>query len=101
MSYICTKKILDIKGMSIETCRKIYKYLCDTYPNTKAYYNEFTFLGIRLDDLKSIPGFADKSARKLYDNIQTARQNTDLAHFIAALCIPNIGLTIGNAIMDK
>lgn len=101
MSYICTKKILDIKGMSIETCRKIYKYLCDRYPNTKAYYNEFTFLGVRLDDLKNIPGFADKSARKLYDNIQTARQNTDLAHFIAALCIPNIGLTIGNAIMDK
>ena len=45
--------------------------------------------------------FNVKSAKKLYDAIQAARQNVEFPKFIKALCLPGVGKTVGKILADE
>lgn len=97
IAYIGSKKVLDIEGMSIETARK----LVAAYPELVREKQIFSAFFLSQEEIEALPGFAKKSADKLYANIQGAAQNVDLAHFIAACAVPGIGMTVGTALMER
>nr|MCR5559807.1 hypothetical protein [Schwartzia sp. (in: firmicutes)] len=96
IAYIGSKKVLDIEGMSIETARKIVA----AYPELVREKQNFSAFFLSQEEIEALPGFAKKSADKLYANIQGAAQGVDLAHFVAACAVPGIGMTVGTALME-
>ena len=93
IDHIGSKKVLNIKGISESTIEKLesigkVKSAFDLFKLTKA-------------DFMELEGFKDKSAQNIVDAIQGGRKNVDLAHFVAACCIPHIGLTVGELLMKK
>lgn len=93
MAYMARKDVLNIEGLSIETARKI----CDEFE----ILSPFDIFEIGLDDFESLPGFAKKSAQKLYDNVQNACDNVTLERFVPACCVLNIGHDIGKKLAAK
>lgn len=83
---LSSREALNIAGLSKETIIKIMNY-CEE----KEYeYNFTTPLYFYKEDILNLPGFAEKSAEKLYNSIQKAKQ-TELKRFILAANIPLIG----------
>lgn len=95
IAYIGSKKVLDIDGMSIETARKIVT----AYPELVREKQNFSAFFLSKEELESLPGFAKKSADKIYTSIRKAAEGVDLAHFVAACAVPGIGMTVGTALM--
>lgn len=93
MAYMARKDVLNIEGLSIETARKI----CDEF----YIVSPFEIFDLCLDDFEGLPGFASKSAQKLYDNIQNACDNVSFEKFIPACCILNVGHDIGKKLAAK
>ena len=93
MAYMARKDVLNIEGLSIETARKI----CNEYD----ILSPFDIFEIDLLSFEELPGFAKKSAEKLYNNIQNACENVPLEKFIPACCILNIGHDIGKKLAAK
>lgn len=91
VAYIASKKILNIKGLSKATIEK----LIDN--GTIKEQNDLFTVGY--GELVNLEGFADKSAKTISTAIANARKNVDLAHFISACCIANVGLEVGNTLM--
>ena len=114
VAYLGSRRLLAIDGLSIMTARKLTGALRaegdapkddeaassgnETPPRITVPWDIF-----RLDEatFKKLPGFAEKSAAQLYGAIQRARAACDLAHFIAACCVPGIGLMVGDALMRR
>ena len=99
IAFVGSKDVLNIDGLSIETARKMVAYW--KQQDTKAlpvYTIMFTFT---TEMLMSLEGFAQKSAEKLYGNIQAASQNVELPRFIKALCLPGIGNDVGKILADE
>ncbi|MCR5758195.1 MAG: hypothetical protein K6F95_09870 [Selenomonas sp.] len=93
------REVLNIEGLSIETARKMVAYWKKQYAAVKPTYTiMFTFT---IEMLATLEGFAEKSAEKLYNNIQAARQNVELPRFIKALCLPGIGSDVGKILADE
>jgi len=92
ITHLASRDALDIEGLSNETAQK----LIDT---GKISYMFDIFL-LSADDIQNLPGFAEKSALKLYTAIQKAR-NTDLNRFIYALGISNVGKTASRDIAQS
>lgn len=83
---LSSREALNITGLSKETISKIMDY-CEI----KGYDYDFTTpLYLTKEDILKLPGFAEKSAEKLYNSIQKAKQ-TELKRFILAANIPLIG----------
>ena len=97
ISFLGRKDVLDIPGLSIQTARKIV----DEHWTAAQYLKQNIIFGLKLHHFQTLPGFADKSAQKLYDAIQAARKDVELPRFIKALCIPGIGNNIGKLLADK
>ena len=97
IAYLGSKKVLDIDGLSIETARKIMKVYGSFVKDNGVYY----IFDMTEEQFRILPGFAEKSARNLFDSIKDSRNGVDIAHFIAACCIPGIGITVGTALMKK
>lgn len=95
IAFLGQKDVLDIPGLSIQTARKIV----DMYDTSDDKQN--IIFSMSVEDIAELPGFAEKSAQKLYDAIQKACQNVELPRFIKALCIPGIGNNIGKILADK
>lgn len=94
IAYLGSKKVLDIDGLSIQTARAIVEKF-----ETKSPY---MVLNMKASSFMKLPGFADKSAKTLADNIKKCKDNKiDLAHAVAACCVSGIGVTIGNLLMKK
>lgn len=93
MTYLARKDVLNIEGLSIETARKI----CNEYD----IESSFDIFELSYKDILDLPGFAEKSATKLYDNIQYACEKVPLEKFIPACCILNIGHDIGKKLAAK
>ena len=97
MAYLGSKKILNVDGLSIETCRKIVTLAAERglalSPNL--------LFELKEEDFLTLPGFAVRSAKKLAKGIAKATEKVDLAHFIAALCFPGIGLNVGTVLMEE
>jgi len=100
IAFLGKKDVLDIPGLSIQTARKIVDaYDMDQYEYGGSPQN--IIFDLTVDDIKRLPGFAQKSAEKLYNAIQSAMKNVELPRFIKALCIPGIGNNIGKLLADK
>lgn len=93
IDYMVSKKILNIKGLSESTIEKLIQL------KQMASRNEI--LSVSFDDLMQLEGFAEKSANNISSAIASAKENVDLAHFIASCCIMNIGLDVGKLLMEK
>lgn len=97
IAFLGSKDVLDIPGLSIQTARKIVKVFNSLTDKIK----QNAIFELAPVDYKFLPGFGDKSAQKLYDAVQKARDNVELPRFIKALCIPGIGNTVGKILADK
>lgn len=83
--HFSKRDALDIEGLSEETVKKMIEA---GYIDTP--YDVFT---LTEDQLIQLPGFAERSASKLYTNIQKAR-TTSLKQFIYASGIPTVGRSV-------
>lgn len=99
IAFVGSKDVLNIEGLSIETARKMVAYWKAQYAAVKPSYT--IIFSFTPDMLASLEGFAEKSAEKLYGNIQAASQNVELPRFIKALCLPGIGTDVGKILADE
>lgn len=79
--HLAKRDALDIEGLSEETASKMVD---------KGLGHPFDIFNLSLNDILELPGFAKRSAEKLYDNIQKARK-ADLNRFLYAAAVPGIG----------
>ena len=92
MAHIASRKVLNVTGLSIETCRKLIEYL-------NGDVSPWAFLWLKAEDFEKLPGFGKKSAQKLATNIaKLFSQPIELDKIIAATSIPGIGNTVGKII---
>lgn len=96
IAFLGQKDVLDIPGLSTQTARK----MVETYPDILELKQNIIF-ELSVAEIKKLPGFAEKSAQKLYDAIQAARKDVELPRFIKALCIPGIGNDVGKKLADR
>ena len=97
IAFLGQKDVLDIPGLSIQTARKIV----DEHWTAAKDLKQNVIFELKTHHLRMLPGFADKSAQKLYDAIQGARKNVELPRFIKAMCIPGIGNDVGKKLADE
>ena len=97
MAYLGSKKMLNIDGLSIETCRKIVALAAER----GLELTQNLIFRLREEDFLALPGFAAKSAQRLAQGTAQACAGVDLAHFIACLCFPGIGLNVGTVLMEE
>lgn len=92
IDHYCSKKGLDIKGLSKATLEKLISWgwienIADLY-----------FLKEKADEWKKKPGFGEKSVAKILNAIEESK-NCTLVDFIAALGIPLIGKTVAKELV--
>ena len=93
IDYMASKHILNIKGLSEATIQKLIK--------SKNMVSRNEILSVSFKDLIALEGFAEKSANNIAIAIASAKENVDLAHFVATCCVTNIALDVGKLLMDK
>jgi DNA ligase (NAD+) len=97
IAYLGHKNILNIDGLSLETARKIVFAYKDNAINKR----QNMIFDLSCDQIESLDGFAKKSAKTLYDNIQKILDGISLDKFISACCILNIGNDISLKLAKK
>lgn len=99
IELLASRDALDIEGLSGATIEKMIEYYYEHDLET-VFELDFTLpLRMTLEDILALPGFAEKSAKKLYNNIQKAK-DTDLKRFIYAANIPLIGRSASEAMAN-
>lgn len=93
VDYLASKKVLDIKGLSESTIYKLH--------DADKLNTVYDLFRQNQHDFEDLDGFGEKSAKNVYDSIQNATKNVDLAHYVAASCVVGIGITVGTLLMDK
>lgn len=96
IAFLGQKDVLDIPGLSIQTARKIV----EKWPDASKKYKQNIVFAMYISVIESLPGFAEKSAQKLYDAIQNAIKPTEFPRFVKALCVPGIGRHVGQALEE-
>lgn len=92
MAHIASRKVLNIPGLSIETCRKLVNHF-------NGDISPWAFLWMKQEDFEKLPGFGPKSALKLTINIaKLYNQPIDIAKLVAATAISGVGNTVGKII---
>lgn len=91
--HLASKNCLDIRGMSEATLQDLISH--GFLRNFKDIY----YLSNNYNDLICLEGFGKKSVDNLLKSIEDSR-NVKLANFIAALGIPNIGLSAAKTISN-
>ena len=100
IKLLSSNEALNIEGLSVATIEKMLDYYEENDLGTVISL-EFTLpLYFTYENILALPGFAEVSAKKLYDNIQKAKQ-TELKRFIYAANIPLIGKTASEAIANE
>ncbi len=92
--HFCSKKGLDIKGLSEATLNKLMDWGWVNSPK-----DLFTLQSHRDEWIKK-DGFGIKSVDKILAAIE-ASKDCDLTHFISSLGIPFIGLTVARLIVEQ
>lgn len=93
VAYMASKGVLNIKGLSKATIEKL---IDKGVIKTK---NDIFKVGY--EDLIKLEGFGDVSANKIAEAIDACKYNVDLAHFISACCVQNIGKEVGTILMKN
>ena len=97
IAFLGQKDVLDIPGLSIQTARKIV----EKWPDTCKKYKQNIIFSMDISAIESLPGFARKSAEKLFSNIYAATKDVELPRVIKAMCIPGIGNDVGKKLADE
>lgn len=92
LDHFCSKKGLDIKGLSKATLEKLINL---GWLNN--IYDLYNLVSHKAEWVKQ-PGFGDKSVSKILDAIELSK-NCTLADFISALGIPLIGKTVAKELV--
>lgn len=90
IELLASRDALNIEGLSEMTIEKMIDYIKE---NKLELYKPLNFtlpFYFTYEDILKLPGFAPISAKKLYDNIQAAK-DTEFKRFIYAANIPLIG----------
>lgn len=96
--HIASKPVLDIKGLSEKTVRKIV----DAYPELAEKYGRNILFYLDAEDYACLEGLGEKSAKKIDDQIEALCQNgIEFSRWIRALCVPGIGAHVGEVIMKN
>jgi DNA ligase (NAD+) len=85
LAYFASRDAFDIEGLGGETAELLVDRELVSEPAD--------LFRLTVEDLLPLPGFAEKSAEKLVQNIQ-ARRRVELARFIVALGIPEVGVAV-------
>ena len=93
IEHYCGKKGLDIKGISLKTIEKLINW--GWVNSIKDIYK----LNIYVKQWISKEGFGETSVKKIIDAIDDSCKDVDLAAFISAIGIPNVGKTIAKEIV--
>ena len=94
VNHFCSKKGLDIRGLSKATLSKLIdKGWIDSF-------SDIFLLKFHKDEWKEMEGFGEKSVQNILDSIENAK-NAHFAPFIAAIGIPLIGRTMAKALEDN
>ena len=90
--HYASKEALDIETLGEKNVKQLVN---------KDMVNDIAdFYHLEVDDLKKLDGFAEKSAKKLYDAIQDTK-NPPLDRFIYALGIRHVGRHIARVLAEK
>ena len=95
IDHFCGKKGLDIKGLSRKTIEKLIDW---GWVNS---IKDIFYLHSHQMEWMAQEGFGKASVFKILDAIDEARENVDLASFIAAMGIPLIGTTAAKSIATQ
>ena len=90
--HFCSKDALNIEGLGDETILLLIKK-----DLIKSAYDIFR---LKYEDLINLPKMGDKSVKKLLASIDSSK-NCELARFIYALGIKNVGKNISNILANK
>jgi DNA ligase (NAD+) len=90
ITHLAKRDALDIEGLSEETAKKLIEY---------GISDPFDIFTTPVEDIETLPGFAKRSAGKLYKNIQEAR-NPELKKFLYAAAIPEVGRSVSEDIAN-
>lgn len=82
IEHFAGKDAMDIEGLSSKTIEQMYNDL-----GLRTADQLYTYTP---EQLQTLDGFKDKKSANLYAAVQNSKQ-PDLAHFITALAIPNVG----------
>lgn len=88
--HLAKRDALDIEGLSEETAQKMYD---------AGVINPFWIFDLTAEKIERLPGFAKRSAIKLYDAIQAVR-STELKRFLYAASVPGIGRSVSEDIAN-
>lgn len=93
-THFVSKKGMDIKNLSEATLQDLLSH------GFVRNFRDIYHLSDHYNELISLDGFGKKSVEKLQKSIEDSR-NVKLENFIAALGIPNIGLTASKTISSR
>jgi len=94
IAFLGSKDVLNISGLSIQTARKIVAQVPDA--------DEYVIFNLSEEDIKELPGFGDRSAKKLYNEIQAAiTKEISIETLFKACCFEGIGETVGKALVGR
>lgn len=92
--YLAGKEVLDIKGLSEGTARKIVEKF-------GVENRELVIFDLTIKDILQLPGFARKSAENLYNNLlQCLQKPITITTLFKICCVTGIGGSIGS-ILEK
>lgn len=83
ITHYSTRDAMDIEALSDKTIALLYDKL-----NLRSVVDLYT---LKAEELLNLESFKDKKTSNLLNNIEKAK-NVDLANFVYALCIPNVGV---------
>ena len=90
--HLASKPVLDIKGFSEQTARKLVEAGLVKTRND--------IFELKLGDMIKVDGLGQKSAEKLLAQLDARRDMLPFPRFMRALCIPGIGAHVGDAIQN-
>jgi len=90
--HMVSKPVLDIKGFSEKTARKLV--------SGGFVENRNDIFELNVAELSRIEGLGKVSAQKLVDQLDARKDMLPFSRFMKALCIPGIGAHVGDAIQN-
>ncbi|MCS6962217.1 MAG: NAD-dependent DNA ligase LigA, partial [Deltaproteobacteria bacterium] len=93
LEYIFSKNCLNLEGFGSKIGQKLLNFGI-----IKSFSDVFT---LSRDDFLKLPGFKNKLATKLVDEIKNKTQNVELWRFINTLGIPHVGRETSKLLADR
>ena len=91
--HLVSKPVLDIKGFSEKTARKLVK--------GGFVENRNDIFELNVAELSRIDGLGKVSAQKIVDQLDARKDLLPFPRFMKALCLPGIGAHVGEAIQNE